>query len=83
MNTPAAIEKSSPVSVVDIENTAGVACEHADAMATMFKTIARLTSDPEIQGLCFHGALLANLQGNDIDGLRERALDVGLVGGAA
>lgn len=75
--------KAPPVSVTDIEVTAGATCEQADAMETMFRAIARLTDDKEIQGLCAHGAMMAAIQGNDIDSLRERAISSGLAGGAA
>lgn len=72
----------SPVTVIDLECVAHVTFEQAEAMAAMFRAIARLSSDKDIQTLCAHGALQAELQGNDIDCLRERALDAGLAGGA-
>lgn len=57
-----------------IEAAAHIAEEQSDAMGVLFRTIARLTTDRDVIGLCEHGATLADLQGNDIGVLREQAL---------
>ena len=57
----------------DIDSFAEITCEHAEAMKTMFRTIARLTEDTDIKALCVHGELLAMMQGNDIETLQEKA----------
>jgi hypothetical protein len=67
-----------PVTVMDIECLAHITCEQAEAMGALFRSIARLTEDKEIRELCAHGGLQANLQGNDIDVIRERAMKAGL-----
>jgi hypothetical protein len=64
----------------DVESIAVIACEQADAMGGTFRAIQRLTVDETIKKLCEHGALQADLQGNDIDCLRERAVKAGVVG---
>jgi hypothetical protein len=66
------------VAVTDIENTAAITYEQAEAMGALFRSIARLTDDREIRALCGHGALQADMQANDIDCLRERAMKAGL-----
>ncbi|WP_321955376.1 hypothetical protein [Burkholderia cenocepacia] len=66
-----------PVSVDDIEDTANITYEQAEAMSAIFRSISRLTDDREIKALCEHGALQADLQANDIDGIRERAAKAG------
>ncbi|AOL05364.1 MULTISPECIES: hypothetical protein [Burkholderia] len=66
-----------PVSVDDIEYTANITYEQAEAMSAIFRSISRLTDDREIRALCEHGALQADLQANDIDGIRERAVKAG------
>jgi hypothetical protein len=68
-----------PVTVRDIDNAAHVNREKAEALATMFRTIARLTKDLEVIGLCDHGALQADLLESDISILHERALSAGVV----
>ena len=80
---PIIINGFEPVSAIDIECAAYITGEQADAMGTLFRSIARLTEDKEIKGLCEHGALQADLQGNDIDVMRERAVRAGFAGGAA
>jgi hypothetical protein len=72
------INGCEPVTVTDIECLAHITCEQAEAMGAMFRSIARLTEDKEIRELCAHGGLQANLQGNDIDVIRERAMKAGL-----
>lgn len=67
-----------PVSVDDIEDTANITYEQAEAMGAIFRSISRLTDDREIKALCEHGALQADLQANDIDVIRERAVKAGL-----
>lgn len=67
-----------PVSVDDIEDTANITYEQAEAMSAIFRSISRLTDDREIKALCEHGALQADLQANDIDVIRERAVRAGL-----
>ena len=66
------------VDVLTIECVANITHEQAMAMGAIFRSIARLTDDREIKALCEHGALQADLQGNDIDVLRERAVKAGL-----
>jgi hypothetical protein len=66
-----------PVTVDDVECMAHITFEQAEAMDALFRSIARLTADSEIKGLCAHGALQADLQGNDIDVIRERAMKAG------
>ena len=68
-----------PVDIGDIECSMNIAFEGAEAMGAIFKTIARLTDDKEIKALCSHAALIAELQSNDLDALRERAMKAGLV----
>lgn len=67
-----------PVSIGDIECTAHITFEQAEAMGALFRTIARLTADNEVKALCSHGALQADMQANDIDVIRERAVKAGL-----
>lgn len=67
-----------PVARMDIECLAHITMEQAEAMGALFRTIARLTSDKEVVKLCRHGALQADLQHNDIDVVRERAMKAGL-----
>ncbi|MBM2767061.1 hypothetical protein [Burkholderia anthina] len=67
-----------PVSIDDIEGTANITYEQAEAMSAIFRSISRLTDDREIKALCEHGALQADLQANDIDVIRERAVKAGL-----
>lgn len=67
-----------PVSVSDIECTSDITYEQAEAMGAIFRSIARLTDDSEVKKLCEHGALQADLQANDIDVIRERAVKAGL-----
>lgn len=74
----ALIDGFEPVSVDDIEGTASVTYEQAEAMSAIFRSISRLTNDREIKVLCEHGALQADLQANDIDVIRERAVKAGL-----
>lgn len=72
------IDGFQPVSVDDIEGTASIAYEQAEAMSAIFRSISRLTKDREIKALCEHGALQADLQASDIDVIRERAVKAGL-----
>jgi len=51
-------------------------------MGSLFRTIARLTDDVDVKALCVHGALQADLQGNEIDALRERGMKAGFAVGA-
>lgn len=67
-----------PVSINDIDGSASIAYEQAEAISAIFRSIARLTTDREIKALCMHGALQADLQANDIDVIRERAIKAGL-----
>jgi hypothetical protein len=71
------------VTALDVECVATCACDQADAIATMFRSIARLTKDKDVQGLCQHGAGLAGILSNETDALRERVVKAGLVGGAS
>ncbi len=68
-----------PVDVLDIECTANITFEQAEAMGAMFRAIAKLTDDRDVKALCRHGALQAELQASDIDVIRERAMKAGLV----
>lgn len=68
-----------PVGRRDIECSVNIASEGSEAMGAIFKTIARLTDDKEIKALCSHAALIAEIQSNDLDALRERAMKAGLV----
>ncbi|ALV55220.1 hypothetical protein A8F72_02975 [Burkholderia cenocepacia] len=72
------VDGFEPVSVDDIEGTASITYEQAEAMSAIFRSISRLTDDREIKALCEHGALQADLQANDIDVIRERAVNAGL-----
>lgn len=76
-STRALINGFEPVTVLDIECAASITGEQANAMATLFRAIARLTDDDDIKGLCEHGSLQADLQSNDIDVIRERAMAAG------
>jgi hypothetical protein len=69
-----------PVAIFDIECAASDAIDQAEIMSALFRTIGRLTDDKEIVALCAHGALQADLQGDDIDVLRKRAVKAGMVG---
>lgn len=71
------VDGYEPVTVTDIEANACITGEQADAMGALFRAIARLTDDREIRELCAHGALQADLQGNDIDVIRERTVKAG------
>ena len=64
----------------DIEIFMNITYEQSMAMSAMFKTISRLSNDETIKELCTHGALQAELQGDDLDVLRERAMKAGLIG---
>jgi hypothetical protein len=66
-----------PATVTDIECFAAVVLEQAKAMSALFRTIARLTDDKEVNELCSHGALQADLQVNDIDCMREQVMKAG------
>lgn len=68
-----------PVTCLDIECLSHITMEQSEAMGTLFRTIARLTDDEEVMKLCKHGALQADLQHNDIDVIRERAMKAGLI----
>ncbi|RKP50725.1 hypothetical protein [Trinickia fusca] len=72
------IDGFEPVSVGDIESIADITHEQAEAMSAIFRCISRLTDDREIKKLCEHGALQADLQADDIDVIRERAMKAGL-----
>ena len=72
------IDGFEPISVGEIESTADVAYDQAETMSTIFRCISRLTDDREIKKLCEQGALQAELQANDIDVIRERAIKAGL-----
>jgi hypothetical protein len=72
------VDGFDPVSVTDIESLAAITCEQAEAMGALFRAIGRLSEDREIRELCAHGGLQADLQGNDIDVIRERAMKAGL-----
>lgn len=72
------IDGFEPISVGDIECTADITYEQAEAMGAIFRSICRLTDDREVKKLCDHGALQADLQANDIDVIRERAVKAGL-----
>lgn len=67
-----------PVSVEDIKDIANITYEQAEAMSAIFRSISRLTDDREIKALCEHGASQADLQANDIDVIRERAVKAGI-----
>lgn len=71
------INGCKPVTITDIECMAYITMEQATAMAALFRVMARLADDEVIKELCNHGALQADLQGNDIDVLRERAVKAG------
>lgn len=72
------IDGFEPVSVNDIECTANITEEQANAMGAIFRAIGRMTDDKDIKALCEHGALQADLQANDLDNIREHALKAGL-----
>ena len=69
-----------PITAIDIECMSHIAYEQVNAMGAIFRTISRLTQDAEVIALCKHGALQADLQGNDIDCIRERVVKAGMVG---
>jgi hypothetical protein len=73
------VNEFEPVTASEIEANACITGEQADAMGAMFRTIARLTEDREIRQLCAHGSLQADMQSNDLDVIRERAMKAGLV----
>ncbi|CAJ0691581.1 hypothetical protein [Ralstonia holmesii] len=72
------IDGFEPVSVNDIECTANITEEQANAMGAIFRAIGRMTDDKDIKALCEHGALQADLQANDLDSIREHASKAGL-----
>jgi hypothetical protein len=72
------VDGFEPVTVDDIESVGNITYEQAEAMGALFRVIARLTGDHEVKKLCEHGALQADLQANDIDVIRERAVKAGL-----
>lgn len=63
----------------DIECNTNITYEQAIAMSAIFKAIERLSRDQIVKDLCNHGALQASLQANDIDDLRERVINVGII----
>ena len=65
--TPAALDAFS------VQCTANITGEQADAMGALFRSIARLSGDKEVQDLCAHGDLLAKMASNDLDALSETA----------
>lgn len=66
------------VTVSEIEDIAELAHAQAAVISTLFRSIARLTDDTEIKGLCSHGLLQSEMQANDIDVLRERVVEAGV-----
>jgi len=78
-STRTIINGFEPVDVLALECVANITCEQAEAMGSMFRAIARLTDDEVIKGLCEHGRLQADLQANDIDVIRERAINAGFI----
>lgn len=77
-STRTLINGFEPVTVIDIERATYVTGQQSDALVTFFRTIARLTDDVDIRGLCESGELQAEMQANDIDALRYRATKAGL-----
>ncbi|CAH2936890.1 MAG: hypothetical protein CPDRYMAC_4481 [uncultured Paraburkholderia sp.] len=77
-SVPVLINGFEPVSIGDIECIADITYEQAEAMGAIFRSILRLTDNREVRKLCERGALQANLQANDIDVIRERAVKAGL-----
>jgi hypothetical protein len=73
----------APVSAADIECFALIAFEKAEGMEAIFRTIARLTDDADIKALCGHGAFQAFTQAIEIDGIKERVFDSGLIASAS
>jgi hypothetical protein len=71
------------VTAFDVECVTAGACDQADALAAMFRSIARLSEDKDIRALCQHGAGVAGILSNETDALRERVVKAGLVGGAS
>ena len=67
-----------PVSVRGIESTADIVYEQAEAMNAIFHCISWLADDRDIKKWSEHAALQADLQANDIDVIRERAVKAGL-----
>lgn len=63
----------------DFECSSNITYELAIAMSAIFKAIERLSRDQIVKDLCNQGALQANLQANNIDDLRERAIKVGII----
>jgi hypothetical protein len=70
---PQLINGYYPLTLMDLECSAGITAEQAKAMGALFRCIARLVNDSVVKDLCEHGALQADLQANDIDVTRERA----------
>ena len=69
-----------PISAADIDDAITMAHPQVEAMAAIFRSVARLCMERDILQLCRHGAAL-DVAG-DIDVLRERAMGAGLTGGA-
>jgi hypothetical protein len=71
------------VSATDVECVTVRASDQADAIAAMFRSIARLSEDQEIKALCLHGAGLADEISCDTGHLGERVVKAGFVGSAS
>lgn len=72
-----------PISAADIDDAITMAHPQVEAMAAIFRSVARLCMERDVQQLCRHGAALAEDVAGDIDVLRERAMGAGLTGGAS
>ena len=68
----------APVSILEIECVSNVAGEQASTIRTIFRSIARLTDDSEIKGLCEHGSLQAEMLAGDLDAFRGQAMRAAL-----
>lgn len=72
-----------PVSIEDIDNIVTVAHEQLMAMTAIFRCLGRLSGEREVKLLCEHGNLQAEDVANEIDQLRERAMQAGFLLGSA
>lgn len=83
MNARTIINGFEVVSADDIDNTLTIAHEQLLAVEALFRAIALISNNRDIETLCNHGARQLADVANETDELRERAVKAGLVGGAA
>lgn len=75
------VARYEPISAIEVEDTLILAHAQAEAVGAILRSIARMSDDRDIMGLCKHGHGLVDQFVNDTDLLRERAVNAGFVGG--